>query len=190
MAEEHDSIVLTDRSGTRASARLQAGQSVVIARLDDGREVALAADLLEKRGNAYFVPIDFEEHATAAPEPRELVIPIVEEQLAVTKKTVVSDKVRITKRVQEEERVFSVPLKTEALKVKRVPINRIVQEPAVVRHEDGRLIVPVHEERLIVQKQLVLVEELHIDREVTAQESVQTVVVRREVLDVERTQNS
>ena len=46
--------------------------------------------------------------------------------------------------------------------VERVPVDRPVEAMPVVREEDGVLIVPVVEERLVVTKQLVLKEELQI----------------------------
>lgn len=48
--------------------------------------------------------------------------------------------------------------------VERIPIKRIIDEPAEIRHEGDTLIVPLMEEVLVVEKKLMLREELHIKR--------------------------
>jgi stress response protein YsnF len=73
--------------------------------------------------------------------------------------------------------------------VSRVPINRTLAEgemPPVVREENGVTIIPVLEEILVVEKRLVLKEEVHI-RQTTSGEAVEVpVTLRRQHAVVER----
>ncbi len=50
----------------------------------------------------------------------------------------------------------------EEIEMQRVPVNRVLDVPAVTRIEDGVTIIPVMEERLKVEKQLILREEIRI----------------------------
>ena len=61
-----------------------------------------------------------------------------------------------------------------------VPIGREVDGPVSIRYEGGATIIPVVEERLIIRRQPVLVEEIHISRESFVQRVPQSVTVRRE----------
>ncbi|MFL6351059.1 MAG: DUF2382 domain-containing protein [Bryobacteraceae bacterium] len=50
----------------------------------------------------------------------------------------------------------------EDIDVQRVPVNRVLDAPAEIRIENGVTIIPVMEERLKIEKQLVLREEIRI----------------------------
>jgi Domain of unknown function (DUF2382) len=50
----------------------------------------------------------------------------------------------------------------EDIDMQRVPVNRVLDAPAEIRIEDGVTIIPVMEERLKIEKQLVLREEIRI----------------------------
>lgn len=185
MTQDSFKIILVDQQGTKASAEFRDGASALLARLEDGRELMLDPTLLEKRGDFYFIPIVFDHYITNQNTSKQVIIPILEEHAFVKKTIVERVQLRLKKRVESEEKKISVPLKKETLQFKRVPVNRIVEQPASIRHEDGVLIIPVHEERLVLQKQLVLVEELYVRQESDEIESVHTVVLRRESIEIE-----
>jgi stress response protein YsnF len=69
--------------------------------------------------------------------------------------------------------------------VERVPIGRAVTEPPPVR-EEGVLIVPVLEERLIVTTELVLKEEIRITRKSRTETVREPVRLRTEQVQIER----
>ena len=72
------------------------------------------------------------------------------------------------------------------VEVERVPVDRIVDAAPAVRQDGDVTIIPVMEEVLVVEKRLVLKEELHVRRRRT-QESVEVpVTLRRERVEVER----
>ena len=112
---------------------------------------------------------------------------IVEEQLQVAVKTIESDLVRISKRVLENEEVVAPVLTREEVDITRVSINQVVDQAAPIRHEGDVMIVPVYEEVLVVTKQLVLKEELHITRRsVNEPAPAQIIKLRREDVTVSR----
>jgi len=127
--------------------------------------------------------------AAAAPqsvESRPMVIPVIHEELEVGTRKVETGGVRIHKSAREEEQTVDVPLVEEHVEVQRVPVDRAVDGPVAVRHVGDTIIVPVVEEVLVVQKQLRLVEELHIRKTRTERHAPQTVVLRKEEATVER----
>lgn len=56
------------------------------------------------------------------------------------------------------------PLFREDCDVQRVEVKRIIDKPAEIRQEGDTLIIPLMEEVLVVEKRLMLREELHIKR--------------------------
>ncbi|PRY12356.1 uncharacterized protein (TIGR02271 family) [Pontibacter ummariensis] len=140
----------------------------------------------------------YEESQQAAPKAEKLAepaqnnlnseaIPVVEEQLEVEKKTVPTGRVKISKEVNEEDVTVDVPMMHEEVDVERVAVNQYVDSPPpAVRHEGEKMIIPVLREEVVVQKRLLLVEELHVTkRQVQTQES-QKATLRKEKVNVER----
>ncbi len=113
-------------------------------------------------------------------------IPVAREELELSKKIVETGTVRIRKVVREQEEWIDQPLLREEVEVKRVSVNRVIEEPVAMRYEGDLLIVPVLEEMLLIQKQWVLKEELHISRRVVETHNPQRVVLRSEEAIVER----
>ena len=121
---------------------------------------------------------------------QELVLPLVEEALRVGKRRVETGRVRVSVVTEAEERTVREALRTERAEVERVPINRELadgeQVPSARREPDGTVVVPVLEEVLVVERRLVLREEVRL-RLVAAEETVeQPVTLRRQRAGVER----
>lgn len=115
----------------------------------------------------------------------EVVIPVLHETVRVGKRRVESGRVRVHKTVSERDEPVEVVLKRQDLQVERVPVGRVVDRVPAPREEAGTLIVPVIEEVLVVEKRLMLKEELHIRRNNTEQTVRQTVRLRAETASVE-----
>jgi stress response protein YsnF len=123
-------------------------------------------------------------------KPDTLVIPIVEEEARIAKRQVVSGRVIVKTTVDTEERILKEMLSQETVEVERIPVNRVVDVVPQLRTEGDVTIVPVFEERLVVEKQLFLVEEVRI-RRTTSVESVEVpVALRKERATVERLHGS
>ena len=116
----------------------------------------------------------------------KLVIPIIEEEAFLDKRIVETGKVRISKRISEREELIDEPLFREEVTVERVPVNKYVDQPPQVRHEGDVMIIPVVQEQLVMQKRLVLVEELRVRKQVVETHQPQSVTLRREEVDVRR----
>ncbi len=118
-------------------------------RLEDGRVVTVPSSALiaQPDGSYYFRPTG------AEPEP----------------KIAVQEQVQAAPVSQPEPRqVFAPsaagPLFREDCEVERVQVKRMLDQPAEIRQEGDTLIIPLMEEVLVVEKRLMLREELHIKR--------------------------
>ncbi len=92
------------------------------------------------------------------------------------------------KTVQERTETVDQPIFQENIEVQRVPINQFVQEPPQVRYEGDVMVIPLLEETLVVEKRLVLREEVRIVKRSKTVNQPQQVVVRREEATLERIQ--
>jgi uncharacterized protein (TIGR02271 family) len=113
-------------------------------------------------------------------------IPLLEERLSVAKRQVERGRVRVHVSVEEREETVTEQLLRDDLQVERVPRNVRLTEVPHVRLEGNTTIVPVVEEVLVVEKALMLVEEIHICRRSVSEETRIPVTVRSERARVER----
>ncbi|HUP89800.1 MAG TPA: YsnF/AvaK domain-containing protein [Longimicrobiales bacterium] len=124
--------------------------------------------------------------ALRAPE-EQVVIPVVQEELDVRARRVETDAgVRVKKTTEEHEELVDEALIREEVDVERVTVNRAVDAPVAVRYEGDTMIVPVLEETLVIEKRLILREEIRITRRKAQFRDPQTVVLRREHVTIER----
>lgn len=118
-----------------------------------------------------------------------LVVPVVEETARIEKRLVETGRVRVSTWTETIEDILRESLRSDHVGVTRVAIGRTLAEgeiPPVTRSEGGVTIVPVLEEILVVEKRLILKEEVHI-RQTTAGEDVEVpVTLRRQHAVVER----
>ena len=94
----------------------------------------------------------------------EEVIPLVEEVARVTKRRVVTGRVRVSTVTDTFDEAVAAELSREAVTVTRVPVDREVTVLPAIRTEGDVTIIPVLEEILVVEKRLVLKEEIHLTR--------------------------
>lgn len=168
------------------------GAAQVLILLDDGQRIVVPAEaLVAREDGTYYLWIgaaDLErargESALHSDEP--LVVPVIAEELRVERRAVETGRVRLNKVVREREEVVDEPLLREEVHVERVPVNRVVEGEVQVRHEGDTMIIPVLEEVLVVEKRLMLKEELRVTRRRVEERRPQTVTLRSEEVTVER----
>lgn len=112
----------------------------------------------------------------------ETSIPVLEEQATVSKRTITTGVTTIDKHVEARDQLVSEMLQSRGASVERVPKGHAVdiEHPPEVRTENGTTIVPVLEEVLVVEKRLLLKEELHIQHYVKDVPYTQEVTLRNE----------
>jgi stress response protein YsnF len=116
----------------------------------------------------------------------ELHIPMIQEEAYVTKRAVETEHVSVRTSTREDSVVVREELRREQVEVTRVSVDREVAEAPAIRTEGDVTIVPVLEERLVIEKRLFLVEELHLRRSVATELVAMPATLRRTQVEVER----
>lgn len=112
---------------------------------------------------------------------------VYEEQAKVDKKVVENEKVRIIKKVHNEDEKVNVEVKSEEVKVEKVTLNKYVDTAPPVRYEGNTTIVSVVKEVAVVEKKILLVEEIHITKVVKTTNEERIIPLRKEEVIVETT---
>lgn len=118
-------------------------------------------------------------------DPADIIVPLHEEELAVSRQTM-ERIVRVRVQTTEHTQTVDEPVHHEAVEVQRVPVGRAVDAVPPVRTEGDTTIVPVVEEQLVIQRRLILKEEIHLRRIQRTERHRQTVTLRRQHAVVER----
>jgi len=172
----------------------------VLIRPDDGGPALIVPSaMLEERGDGtFYLPLDraaTSSYAAAQDEVDEakvlsgerIVVPVLAETVTIGRRWVeTGGGVRVTKRVRERTEVLNEALARDEVTVERVSVNRIVDAPPPTRQEGDTMIIPLLEEVLVVEKRLLLREEVRIARRRHTVREPQTVVLREEEAQVER----
>ena len=119
----------------------------------------------------------------------EVVIPLAEEVVSVSKREVETGRVHIALTTEMQTVVARETLRGRRVEVERVPVGRTLAEgeAAPVPHEEGdTLVIPVVEETAVVVKRLVVREEVRLRFVPTEQPFAEAVEVRRQRAVVER----
>lgn len=129
--------------------------------------------------------VETDKSSSPAVLDETLVIPIFEETLRVDVRKV-EERVSVRTKVHERDEVVETMLRGDTLDIERVKLDQVVQTAPSVREEGDLLIIPVLEEVLVVEKRLILREEIRIRRTQQTRPAEQTVRLRREEAIVER----
>lgn len=186
------------------------GDKQVLVRFESGQQVLVPREMLilQEAGH-YYLPVSVEElqvdtnaykHKDATETNTDTdtivedtdstsnaqlrVIPIVEERVNVQKRVREVGTVEIRKTVHERTEVVDEPLNSEDVEIERVAVNRIVEEPIPIRNEGDTMIISLLEEVLVIEKRLLLREEVHIKRVHTVVHEPQEVLLREERVEV------
>lgn len=184
-----EQVLITDSSGQEIQGRVQAGDGSYEVRLEHGPTLRVPAELLEATPMGGFILhgslAELSAAATAEGEVRQT-IPLAAETLTVDKRLVTRGRVVIHKQVVTHNAVVDEPLEQEQVEITRVPVNKLVEAAEPPRSEGDTTVIPLYEEVLVVEKRLLLTEELHVSKRRSEYRKPQEVVLRREEAVVER----
>jgi uncharacterized protein (TIGR02271 family) len=115
-------------------------------------------------------------------------IPVVRERIDIDRRSVETGRVRVRKEVRERIARVEAPVVKDRVRVERVAVGREVDphDPPRTREEDDVLVIPVLEEVLVVERRLMLREELRVIRSREETSVVQEVPLTEEHVVVER----
>jgi stress response protein YsnF len=123
------------------------------------------------------------------PRTGEMVIPLAEESVLVSKREVETGQVRVALSTDIDTVIAREMLRGCRIEVERVPVNRALPdgEPAPQSRQEGDiLVILVVEEKAVVVKRLVITEEVRLRFVTTETPFEEEVSVRRQRATVER----
>lgn len=106
-----------------------------------------------------------------------------EEQVNVGTERVQTGRVRLRKHVVTEQKTVTVPVQREEYEIVREPVTE-GQDAGMSDLGEDEVVVPVHEERPVIAKDVVATEQVGIQRETVTEQRQVTTDVSREEIDV------
>lgn len=116
-----------------------------------------------------------------------MVIPVIEEQVVITREVVESGRLHVSKRVIEQEQQVDVELQHDEVHVEHIPVNRFVADGALppgMRQEGDTIVIPVLRE--VVVTRTLVVEEVRITKQAVQTHQTEKVVLRHEDVQINR----
>jgi len=117
----------------------------------------------------------------------ETLIPLHAEELSVTKEKVETGRVHVGTVTRTHQEVVEEDLSRDRVEIERIPVNQTIDAMPEVRQDGNVTIVPVVEEILVLQRRLVLREEIHIRRIHSTEKYREAVTLRRQEAVISRT---
>jgi stress response protein YsnF len=115
-------------------------------------------------------------------EEREIVVPLCREELSISKRRLATRRVHVSAVTREREVVVNETLALETVEIERIPLGKPLDRAPEIRQEGDTLVIPVVEEVLKIERQLVLKEEIRIRRVRVSHTDQQRMKVRAQEL--------
>jgi uncharacterized protein (TIGR02271 family) len=110
--------------------------------------------------------------------PDGATLQLAAEELSVSKETVETGRVRVATRTREREALIEEDLARERVEIETVPLGLRIDAVPQARQEGDTTIIPIVEEVLVVERRLVLKEEVRIRRVHATEHHKETVMLR------------
>jgi uncharacterized protein (TIGR02271 family) len=135
-----------------------------------------------------------EEHAnepgnraeTGSHEPREIVVPLHVEELSVSKRVVQKGRVQVARVTRQHEQLVDELLAREHVEIERIAVGRPVDAMPPVREDGDTIIIPIVEEVLVIERRLVLKEEVRIRKVRDTERHQERITLRKQEAVVTR----
>ncbi|RYE29224.1 MAG: DUF2382 domain-containing protein [Sphingobacteriaceae bacterium] len=114
-------------------------------------------------------------------------IALIEEHLKIDVKQVETGLVQLHKKVVSEVVTQQIPVLSEEILIEHKPVNQYIENLPAVRVEGDTTIISVVKEVLVVEKRLLLVEEIHLTKTRTETTATVTETLRKDVVEINRT---
>ena len=111
-------------------------------------------------------------------EAGETVLPLLAEEVAVTKRVVETGRVQVARITHEREQLIDELLAQQTAEIERVRIGQPVETMPAVREEGDTIVIPIVEEMLVVERRLFLKEEVRVRRVRSTERHRESVTLR------------
>lgn len=186
--EAHNHATVARRGSSVVTVHAQSAQEAQKAAtiLDQFNAIDVADRAAQFRTTATGTNTATQTNQTTQTAQKETAIPVIEEQLAVGKRTVETGGARIRSRVIEKPVEESLRLREEHVTVERNPVNRAATTADLNNFREGEFQVTESAEVPVVSKEARVVEEVTIGKEVSERTETVRDTVRRTDVEVEQ----
>jgi uncharacterized protein (TIGR02271 family) len=115
-----------------------------------------------------------------AKDKNQVVVPIHAEELSVAKTRVITGQVKVGTVTRESEQLIEELLEHQHIEIERIAIGKQVDKAPPVREEGDTLIIPILEEIVVVERRLLLKEEVRVRRTREKQPYQERVILRKQ----------
>jgi stress response protein YsnF len=119
-------------------------------------------------------------------QTKDLRIPLHVEEISVSRHEIKKAKIQVALVTGTREQLIDEELTHVRVEIERVPIDRTIEVAPPTRQEGDITIIPVVEEIVVVERRLVLKEEVRVRRVSTKEQHQETVVLRQQEAVVTR----
>ena len=119
-------------------------------------------------------------------QPEDLHIPLHVEEVSVSRREIEKGNVQIALITGAREQLIDEELTHVRVEIERVPIGRTIEVVPPIGQEEDITIIPVVEEVVVVERRLVLKEEIRVRHVSTKEQHQETVVLRQQEAVVTR----
>jgi stress response protein YsnF len=113
-------------------------------------------------------------------QTKDLRIPLHVEEISVSRREIKKATVQVALVTGTREQLIDEELTHVRVEIERVPIDRTVEVVPPIRQEEDITIIPVVEEVIVVERRLVLKEEVWVRHVSTKEQHRETVMLRRQ----------
>jgi uncharacterized protein (TIGR02271 family) len=113
-------------------------------------------------------------------DAREIVIPLHAEEISVSRRVIPKSRVQVSTATRSTDAIVDEVLAREEVVIERIAIDKRIDAMPPVREEGSTIIIPVVEEVLVVERQLILKEEVHIRRVRKTERHQERVTLRKQ----------
>jgi stress response protein YsnF len=119
--------------------------------------------------------------------PAEIIVPLHAEDVSIERRKVERD-VRVQVHTVSHDHLIDESLAHEKVEIERVAIGRPIDAMPPIREEGDTTVISVVEEVLVVERRLILKEEIRLRRVRTTEQHRETVTLREQQAVIERTE--
>jgi len=118
------------------------------------------------------------EDDRAPEETGETALPLLAEEVVVSKQVVETGRVQVARITHEREQLIDELLTHETVEIDRTPIGRQVDRVPPIIDEGDTVVIPIVEEVLVVERRLLLKEEVRVRRVHSTERHQESVTLR------------
>ena len=148
----------------------------------------LMSDVMSEGSQLPFEMSQLPEGASSVTEGYKETLQLHAEEAVVGTRLLQGETVRVATVTHVREHVVEVPVAHEIIEVEHVPIGQVVEVAPAIRYEGDVTILPVMEEVevVVIQRRLILKEEIHVRRRQVTETHRETISLRTQTAVVTR----